>query len=524
MAKKEKLFKSNTVPSVLLVLTVIGAILFRASRSNWVFIGTTVGFNALPVTLLCLMAVCAALLGIYLRLKLTDNAFCQKKICRAVFVITTVFSVILILFSFIYAIGLAVSESGEVFVLHLKQTLAEGAMLITVAFFALFYPLLSLKAKKTVAVISVASVILFGINEFYPLSSYKITSTPTVIDNGKEYSIVFSTSDQGTAWAEYTYNGKDYKVYDHTGGRKKGDSNIHSISVPYDHLRNNSYKVGSTRVIEEFSYGSRTGKTVTSLEYDFKYNDSNDQRWLVISDWHTQVDKASQAVNNLASDYDGVILLGDASPGVDFEQQVITNTVQFGGRVSGGTRPVLYVRGNHETRGAYAKDLPVALGIEQFYYTTDIGPYSFIVLDSGEDKDDSHIEYGGMTDYNTYRADMIDWLKGTEVKNDKVIALSHSWEISEVEEELSLSGWAELDRLGTRAFLSGHEHQCRFIGDREGKEKELNEKYPDIIGYVDGGKVGEAYVANLLTLNENGFKIYAIDNNGNVFTDEKFEW
>lgn len=91
MAKKEKLFKSNTVPSVLLVLTVIGAILFRASRSNWVFIGTTVGFNALPVTLLCLMAVCAALLGIYLRLKLTDNAFCQKKICRAVFVITTVF-------------------------------------------------------------------------------------------------------------------------------------------------------------------------------------------------------------------------------------------------------------------------------------------------------------------------------------------------------------------------------------------------------------------------------------------------
>lgn len=185
---------------------------------------------------------------------------------------------------------------------------------------------------------------------------------------------------------------------------------------------------------------------------------------------------------------------------------------------------MLYVRGNHETRGAYAKDLPVALGIEQFYYTTDIGPYSFIVLDSGEDKDDSHIEYGGMTDYNTYRADMIDWLKGTEVKNDKVIALSHSWEISEVEEELSLSGWAELDRLGTRAFLSGHEHQCRFIGDREGKEKELNEKYPDIIGYVDGGKVGEAYVANLLTLNENGFKIYAIDNNGNVFTDEKFEW
>lgn len=523
MAKNKKLSEANIIPSVLFIFTVTGAILFRASRSNWVFIGTTVGFNALPVILLCLMAVCAALLGVNLRLKLDNKSICRKRSYKTVSAIVYAISCILIVFSVIYGIGLAVSESGEVFFLHLKQTLAEGALLITVPFFALFYPLFSDKAKKAIAAISVAAVLLFGINEFYPLSSYKITSMPMVIDNGKEYSIVFSTNDNGTGYAEYTYEGKEYKVFDNTGGRLN-EGKIHSITVPYEHLRNNSYAIGSTRVIEAFSYGSRTGATVTFGEYDFKYNDSENQTWLVVSDWHTQVEKAKESVNNLASDYDGVILLGDASPGVDFEEQVITNTVQFGGSISRGMKPIIYVRGNHETRGSYAKDLPVVLGLEQLYYTADIGPYSFVVLDSGEDKDDSHIEYGGMTDYNTYRADMIEWLKGVDAKNERVIALSHSWRLSDVEPELSQAGWAELDRLGTRLLLSGHEHQCRFLGENEGTEAEYKLLYPDIIGYIDGGKVGESYVASLLTLSEGGFEIYAIDNNGEVFADEKFEW
>lgn len=523
MAKKCRFSDSSLFPAVFLIMSVIAAILFRACRSNWVFIGTTVGFNALPVILLCLMAVCAALLGVNLRLKLDNKSICRKRSYKTVSAIVYAISCILIVFSVIYGIGLAVSESGEVFFLHLKQTLAEGTLLITVPFFALFYPLFSDKAKKAIAAISVAAVLLFGINEFYPLSPYKITSMPMVIDNGKEYSIVFSTNDNGTGYAEYTYEGKEYKVFDNTGGRLN-EGKIHSITVPYEHLRNNSYTVGSTRVIEEFSYGSRTGKTVSSDEFRFTYNDSDNQTWLVISDWHTFLDKAYKAIENLNSSYDAVILLGDATPGVDFEEQVVTNIVEFGGRVSGGMKPVLYARGNHETRGPYADNLPASLGLEQLYYTADTGPYSFIVLDSGEDKDDSHIEYGGMTDYNTYRADMIEWLKGVEVKNDKVIALSHCWEISSVEQELSYAGWAELERFGTRLLLSGHEHKCRFLGEKEGKEKELKEKYPDIIGYIDGGKIDDGYVASLLTLNEKGFEIKAVNNSGEQVADEKFEW
>lgn len=524
MSKKDKFFSSARISSVLLVLTVIAAILFRSSKSNWVFINTTLGIEKFSVLLIILMAtLCIILAAITLINKHRSNTN-KNKAFRVVSLVTIILSVISFIFAVAYSIGLVTSESSEVFFLTLTETLSQGALLIVVPFFVLFFPSFSCKCKKSIACVLLVLTLVLGINSFFPLMPYKITSTPMVIDNGKEYSIVFSTNDEGTAYAEYTYNGKEYKVFDNTGGRLNSNKKIHSISVPYEHLRNNTYKVGSTRVIEEFSYGSRTGKTVSSTEYKFEYNESKNQKWLVISDWHTMLDTAYTAIDKLESNYDAVILLGDASPGVDFEQQVITNTVQFGGEISKGTKPVLYVRGNHETRGAYAKDLPVALGIEEFYYTADIGPYSFVVLDSGEDKDDSHIEYGGMNDYNTYRADMIEWLKGVEVKNDKIIALSHAWQISAVEPELSAEGWQQLDRIGARLILSGHEHRCAFIGDKNDKEKEIKEKYPDIIGYIDGGKSKENYTASLLTLNEKGFEIKAVDNNGIEIINKAFNW
>lgn len=526
MSKKEKFFNSTHIPSFFLTLTVIAAILFRASKSNWVFINTTLGIENFSIILIILMAVVCISLSVaaLINKHAKDKAISDSILFRILYAITIILSSVLIIFALVYSTGLALSESSEVFCLDLFKSINHGALLIIVPFFTLFFPSLKRKWKIPIAAVTLLITAISGLNSFYPLTSYKITSTPMVIDNGSEYSIVFSTNDEGTAFAEYTYNGKDYKVSDNTGGRINSKSRIHSISVPYEHLRNNTYKVSSTRVIEEFSYGSRTGKTVTSDEYKFEYNDTNDQTWLVISDWHTMLDTAYAAIDNLKSDYDAVILLGDASPGVDHEQQVITNTVQFGGTVSKGTKPVIYVRGNHETRGAYAKNLPDALGLEQLYYTSDIGPYSFVVLDSGEDKDDSHIEYGGMNDYNTYRADMIEWLKDTQVKNDKVIALSHAWQISTVEPELSASGWQELDRIGTRLLISGHEHKCRFLGEKSDYEKEIKSNYPDIVGYIDGGKNKEDYIASLLTLNKKGFEIRAVDNNGNEIVNQAFKW
>lgn len=526
MSKTEKFFNSKLTNFVFLVLSVTAAILFRASRSNWVFINTTVGIDNLSVIILSLMVIVCLTQGLLTVIKIhrTDCEEKKGKLCHIITVLTAIISVIFFIFAIAYSAGLLLSESSQAFLLYLRKTLTEGTLLITVPFFVLIFPSLGREAKKYISKAFLIAVFLLGINSFFPFSSYKITSTPMVIDNGNEYSVVFSTSSEGTAYVEYTFNGENYKLFDNEDGRLNSNTKIHSVAVPYEHLRNNTYKVGSTRVMEEFSYGSRTGKTVTSEEYSFKYNDSKNQTWLVISDWHTMLDAAYTAIDNLKSSYDAVILLGDATPGVDFEEQVITNIIKFGGKVSNGTMPVLYVRGNHETRGAYAKDLPSALGIEQFYYTTDMGPYCFVVLDSGEDKDDSHIEYGGMNDYNTYRADMVKWLKGVNVKNKRVITLSHAWQVSTVEPELSSEAWSELDRIGTRLILSGHEHKCRLIGENNENEKAYKDKHPNIIGYIDGGKKDDDYIASLLTLSDKGFELKAVDNNNTEIFNKAFSW
>ena len=520
----KKLLKSRPLPIILMAMSILSLWLFNGFDTNWVFMNNTVGISWFSTLLLCLMAVTLLAVTALSALRVYKENITASKAYRTALGISFVFSVIFFLYTFGFSIGFALSESRAVFISSIKEAISDSVYLVYIGLLVIFYPALSCKAKKIITALTVASVLLIGLNSYYPLAPYKITSEPTVIDNGTEYSIVFSTNNEGTAYVEYSFEGKDYKVFDQTGGRLNTERKIHSVKVPYEHLKGNTYTVGSTRVIDEFSYGSRLGKTVTSKEYTFTVNESENQSWLVISDWHTLLDKAYKAVEN-AGEYDGIILLGDATPGVDFEDEVVKNIVQFGGEISKGSMPVLYVRGNHETRGAYANDLATALGMNEFYYTADIGPYSFVVLDSGEDKDDSHSEYGGMTDYNTYRASMIEWLKTVEARNDKVIALSHSWQISDVEKELSLSGWAELDRIGARMMLSGHYHQCRFLGDGSEDEKEIFGLYPNIVGYLDGGKCGDNdYVASKLTLSADGFNIKAVSYKDTEIFDEDFEW
>lgn len=521
----KKIFDSAALPVILLAVTVISAILFRSTRVNNVFINLTLGIEHFSTIIILLMSLTSILLAGIACAKIYALDFAGSKAYRVLLITGLIASVVFTVFALIYSAGLFFGENNQIFMLNFKKSISEAAVLIIVPFLVMFFPALNSSAKKAVGAVLLIAVLITGINTIFPLKPFRITSEPLVIDNGREYSIVFSTSDHATAYAEYTYEGKDYKVYDNVGGRLGSEKKIHSISVPYEHLKGNSYKVGATRVIEEFSYGSRLGKALISPEYTFNCNETANQKWLVISDWHTWLNRAYKAIDNLGSNYDAVILLGDATPGVDYEEQAIRNIVEFGGKVSGGTKPVLYVRGNHETRGAFADELPRMLGLEQLYYTADFGEYSFIVLDSGEDKDDSHPEYGGMNDYNTYRANMIEWLKGVKVKNDKVVALCHAWNISEVEDELCEAGWAELDRLGTRLQISGHAHECRFLGDRDGKEKEIFTKYPNIIGYIDGGKVSDNnYIASLLTLGSDGFTIKAVDMNGEEVFDESFNW
>ena len=67
-------------------------------------------------------------------------------------------------------------------------------------------------------------------------------------------------------------------------------------------------------------------------------------------------------------------------------------------------------------------------------------------------------------------------------------------------------------------------HQDDLLARLNDEEKEIFGLYPHIIGYLDGGKVGDDYIASKLTLSPDGFNIKAVSYTGNPIFDENFEW
>ena len=135
--------------------------------------------------------------------------------------------------------------------------------------------------------------------------------------------------------------------------------------------------------------------------------------------------------------------------------------------------PLVYVRGNHETRGPgfseYLNLFPSSTNTP--YFTFRQGPVAFVVLDSGEDKPDSDIEYGGTAAYDAYREKMAAWLKeatqSEEFRSAPVkIALLHI----PFENTAGWYGPNELKRLllpllneaGIDVMLSGHNHRYSY--------------------------------------------------------------
>ncbi len=188
----------------------------------------------------------------------------------------------------VFVIVTSSRQSGVVLSEYLKASSGVALGFILVPATAVFLPSLSTKVKKAVTCFILIFTLIFAFLTVFPIGSYKITSAPAVIDTGSGYSVVFATTSEGTGYVTYNYNGTDYKLYDETGGRLNTDSKIHSIPVPYEHLKNNSYKVGSIKVIDGLSYGSRLGSEVVSRSYSFKSNEDETQKYLTVSDF-TQI-------------------------------------------------------------------------------------------------------------------------------------------------------------------------------------------------------------------------------------------
>jgi predicted phosphodiesterase len=305
-------------------------------------------------------------------------------------------------------------------------------------------------------------VFIFLCKFYWPF--FRIITDPLVLDNGDCYTILWGTNLPAIPFVSYTYANRSFVIYGQTEG-KPDISIIQRVRVPYDHLRNNTYCVHSTRVIDERSYGGIQGKTIHSGMYQFTGDSC--RVILSVSDWHESLDPLFECAQRFPRP-DLVILLGDGSD-INFDQDIIEFLIAPGAKLTHSECPAIYSRGNHDCRGLAAHNLASKLGLGGLYYQCARDGILFTVLDTGEDKSDDDWEYAGFAQWAQYNEEQEKWLMSLTGPNARFhpgdfrlrICVAHIGELSDFDQEIKQNWKRALGQMGTDGLIVGHSHQIR---------------------------------------------------------------
>ncbi len=218
-------------------------------------------------------------------------------------------------------------------------------------------------------------------------------------------------------WLEYGETEKlGTKAEQYTHGMMNINSRINTVTLT--NLKPNTnyfYKVFSKEIVDFRPYKITFGDTINSETYPFKTLNPKEKEvsWLILNDIHDRPESFKELIQlNHDKPYDFVFLNGDMFDYQTDENQIINHLLNPCSLFS-TEKPFMFVRGNHETRGKYSRNL-----LDYYYnydkkeyYSFKMGPVFTIVLDTGEDKKDSHPVYGGTVNYDSYREEQAIWLE-----------------------------------------------------------------------------------------------------------------
>jgi UDP-2,3-diacylglucosamine pyrophosphatase LpxH len=229
--------------------------------------------------------------------------------------------------------------------------------------------------------------------------------------------IMWITDKNSTAWVEYgAKEPLDHKAVSTHDGLIDANTRIHKVTLSgLTPGTQYEYRVCSTEIVDFGPYSVTFGTTQTLAPATFKTLSKQMDKVsvAVMNDLH-QSTPTMQTLWNLAKSAppDLVFFNGDSLDYLESENQIVRNLLQPITELFAQTTPLMYVRGNHETRGKFARMLGNYLATPngKYYYSFDAGPVHFVVLDCGEDKEDSHPAYSGLTAFDAYRDEEKQWL------------------------------------------------------------------------------------------------------------------
>ncbi len=330
----------------------------------------------------------------------------------------------------------------------------------------LFFPVRGYtKIKWAVVCLVVILAVVIG----YGLRPCSFTYGAVVYAVEDDYQIVFSTSDSAMAWV--TIGGENY--YDLYAGSSRSADKVHKVTVPQNVLdAAGGYTICAQQMIYRGPFGGYKGETI-SQEYSFRPVNADDGLdYVALSDVHGAADAAAKAAA-AGEELDFLVLLGDLISMVETEADAqYANLLAH--KVTGGSIPVIYARGNHEIKGEYGELLYKYVGSkdQSFSYTVTLGSSIYaVVLDMGEDHEDDWWEYYGTAQFDLYRQQQTQMLQEAlaagEYKNYTYrMAICHI-PIVQIEKKGLFAStretWSQLlSEMEMDISLSGHKHKIWY--------------------------------------------------------------
>ena len=177
-----------------------------------------------------------------------------------------------------------------------------------------------------------------------------------------------------------------------------------------------SYQIVSTRVVKLKAYWPDKGLATSSAVFAFTTLDPRKPTtsFSVVTDTHEDLPRI-RALNKLIDwkTTEFFVHTGDAFHFIDDEEHLFRNWLESTSAALAQTTPLVYARGNHELRGAFARQLydyiPNVDG--RFYFARDAGPVHLLVLDTAEDKPDDTNVYADLNRTTPYRTAELAWLR-----------------------------------------------------------------------------------------------------------------
>ena len=279
--------------------------------------------------------------------------------------------------------------------------------------------------------------------------------------------------------------GNDY-YYDDSNGILRSSSLTHKAELPMEVLdKAGKYVVCFRRVKERKPYFSDVGE-VEEYEFDFCPVRNDNINVYHIADAHNRVTGPVKAGEWFGDNLDLLILNGDI-PNHSGDISYFSAIHRIAGEITKGKHPVIFSRGNHDTRGIYAENLPEYTPTDngRSYFTVRLGKIWALVLDCAEDKPDTNAEYGHTICCHDFRLRETKFLEkiaqsgeyDAEGIEHKIVIVHSPFTDTfsppfDIEQEL-YSKWCEIlrEKIKPEIMICGHVHNCYVTMPGDEKDK-----------------------------------------------------